>query len=93
MARMNSTGTARSYIRAPSSNGTATDQSPINEGPVVLDVGGVMYKTTRTTLRSVESSYFGQLLDSKRLEDSPIFIDRNGEVKSEMPTLEMCAEV
>lgn len=52
-------------------------------GRITLNVGSVIYETTRETLLRVEDSYFRGLLNSqfkKDDEESHIFIDRDGDV-------------
>lgn len=62
----------------PESESESADPSNV----VRLNVGGVLYITTRTTLLEHENSYFTGLLsgrfDVTKLEDGSVFIDRNG---------------
>eukprot|EP00210_Caulerpa_lentillifera_P000575 g556.t1 len=82
--------TSSSNNRAPSTPRTIESKSitapatTVIEGIIVLDVGGVKYRTTTNTLKCIESCYFSHLLngvwDPPRTEEGHIFIDRNGQL-------------
>lgn len=84
--RLTTTGLGPISGRTSSANNNRTPSTPttMNDSTIVLDVGGVKYRTTALTLKCIESSYLSHLLngvwDPPRTEEGHIFIDRNGQV-------------
>ena len=67
------------------------------QGLVNLNVGGVKYTTSLTTLVAVPDAYFGCLFSGDwaltKTENGEVFVDRDGEVSCRKCTFSACEHV
>lgn len=81
---------ARDAAKAASKAALRSTAAKCAQGLVKLNVGGVKYTTSLTTLVAVPDAYFGCLFSGDwaltKSEDGEMFVDRDGEVSCERQT-------